>query len=517
MSMTFWFVYFGIVFAILPLILLFRFLLLLFYVYILRRKDRNQAFKTYRRGGVYCSSLALGFMIGTAVALMMVVVVQPGGLDSIAFGLHMLLLAWIPYLAGLLYKLADRVYLVNLAEARLLGKKKPITPHLIHMVKAWVLTATPPLLFFSALGLLYMLNALAWRPVLLLAIVVWATIRGFSSSLLHRWALRSVPIAQTEWADLEPRIQQWAALAGVRVDETLVLYLGEEDVATAAATGLGRKTLLLGSALLRKADWRQIDAIIAHELGHIRKHHLLLYSALSLGQALLFASWFVLYDLRPLAFWLFQQDAPFVIQQQAQSSLTGAWYMLLTFAFLYLFSMDTHHRAEFACDRFSVELAGDPMAMAFGLTTLVALNGTTMKMSGPTHPSAERRMKRLLTEPGRFAPWGKDPVPVFVGKEVLAKGGHHYRYIVPLDQATPRQPVPPQPWSRMPLAARSAAPQGPVEQATSVAPPQEPVEQSEPTAVLQEPAERGAIAAASHERVEQGEPTKEYPQAETRS
>lgn len=507
-----WLVIAEMIFAILALLFVFRLLVLLCYVYVLRRKDRNQAFKAYRRGSVYSSPLALGFMIGIAIGLVMLSAALPGGLDSPSFGLHMMALAFIPYLAAGLYRLADRVYLVKLAEAWLLGKKKPIVPHLVHVAKAWILTATPPLFFFVGLGLFYMLNALAWRPVLLLAIIVWTTIRAFTGSLVHRWALRSVPVAQTEWADLGPRIQQWAALAGVRVDEILVLYLGEEDVATAAVVGLRRKTLLLGSGLLRKADWRQIDAIIGHELGHICKRHLPLYFAFSLAQTLLFASWFVLYDLRPLAFGLFQQEVPIAIQQQAMNSVTGAWYMLLAFAFLYLFNMDLHHRAEFACDRFSIELVGDPMAMAFGLTTLVALNGTTMKMSGPTHPSAERRMKRILTEPGRFAPWGKDPVPMFVGKEVLAKGGQHYRYIVPLDQATPCQPVPPKPWSRMPPSVPLATSQKLTEQGEPAVAPKKPVEQSD-AAVAGEPVE---LAAVSQEPAERGEPTEEYPQAETR-
>ncbi len=499
-----WLILAGIILALLTLLFLARCLILLLRVYVFRPKDRNQAYKAYRRGSVYSSSLALGFVLGITITLVLFAAVQSGGLDARSFGQQMILLPFIPYLVGLSYKLADRVFLVNRAEAWLLRKKKSLVPHMIHVVKSWALTATPPLLFFVALGLLYMLDALAWRPVLLLAIIGWAAIRGFTGLLMYRWTLRNVPVEQTEWADLGPRIRQWAALAGVRIDETIVLYLGEEDVAVAAVTGLRRKTLLLGSGLLRKADWRQIDAIIGHELGHVHKRHLPLYFALSLCQTLLLASWFVLYDLRALAFWFFQQEAPAAIQQQVQGSLTGAWYMLLTFVFLYLFSMDTHHRAEFACDRFSVELVGDPMAMAFGLTTLVSLNGTTLKMSGPTHPSAERRMRRILTAPGRFAPWGKDPVPMFVGKEVLAKGGQHYRYIVPLDQATPRQPVPPLPWSRMPRPAPLAVPQEPARQGEPTGAPEEPVEQNEPSV-------------ASQESVEQSEPTEEYPQAETRS
>ncbi|HEU5229728.1 MAG TPA: M48 family metalloprotease [Ktedonobacteraceae bacterium] len=476
-----WLALAAIIFVIIALLFFFRFLVLLFLVYIMRPKDRNRTYKGYRRGSAFSNALAFGFILGGAVAQLLLSVGLPGGLDATTFGWHMILLAFVSYLAAGLYKLADRVFLVHRADVWLLGRRKRIVPRLVHIVKAWFLTGTPPLLFFVGLGLLYILNALAWQPVLLLAVAVWSVGRGFAGSLMYRWALRTVPIEQTEWADLGPRIQQWTTLAGVRVDEILVLYLGEEDVATAAVVGLGRKTLLLGSALLRKADWRQIDAIVAHELGHIRKRHLPIYYALSLCQALLLASWPVFYDLRPLALWLWQQSTPTVVMlQQAQNAFVGAWYIMFFSALLQLLSMDIHHRAEFACDRYSVELAGDPMAMAFGLTTLVALNGTTMKMSGPTHPSAQRRMKRILTEPGRFAPWGKDPVPMFVGKEVIAKGGQHHRYIVPFDQATPRQPVPPQPWSRMPRPTPSAPTKEPVEQSASTATPQELAEQTEP-------------------------------------
>lgn len=497
-----WLVIAGIIFALLVVLFLFRYLTLLFWVYVFRRKDRNQVFKAYRRGSFFSGFLALECTVMIVTIYFLLVVVQSEGLDSTTFGLNIMLVALIPYLVTVLYKLADGVFLVNRAEAWLLGKKKPLVPRIIYAVKVWALKGTPFLLFFVLLGLLYMLDALAWRPVLLLAFVVWCVIRDFIGT--YRWTLRCMPIAQTQWADMGPRIQQWAELAGVRVDEILVLSLREEDVATAAVTGLGRKTLLLGSALLRNADWRQVDAIIGHELGHIRKRHLPLYAALSLCQVLLLIGWFAFYDLRLVVFGLFLEPE--------QSVLIGALCLFVALLVFSILNRNIHHRAEFACDRFSVELAGDPMAMAFGLTTLVALNGTTMKMSGPTHPSAERRMKRILTKPGRFAPWGKDPVPMFVGKEVLAKGGHHYRYIVPFDQATPLQPVPPQPWSRMPQTAPSTAPQEPVRQNESTTVPQETVEQSEPIAVAKEPVE---LAVAPRESAEQGEPTKECPQAET--
>jgi Zn-dependent protease with chaperone function len=271
-----------------------------------------------------------------------------------------------------------------------------------------------------------------------------------------------VPLAQTEWAALGPRIQGWAALADVRVHDIRVEYLGDSGLANAAAAGLWRHTLFLGADLLANTDWRQRDAVIGHELGHIRLGHMRANAAMSLLKAGLAAGAFAYLDIQGTAIAIVRLLHPDLAEPlDARFGPPSYWPLLgavLAFLWLGVQSLDRwrRHQHELACDRFSVGLAGDPLAKALVLVTIHKLASTTLNARSYTHPSAAERIRALLwmlSQPAPFAPWANWPVPAIV---TFAHQGR--ALTVPLASAPPIAPLPPAPWSRMPPLPAQPAP-----------------------------------------------------------
>jgi len=74
--------------------------------------------------------------------------------------------------------------------------------------------------------------------------------------------------------------------------DILLWPLFEGQVLTAGVMGLVPKFryVLLTPALLQTMNWQELEAVLAHEIGHVKKKHLLLYILLFLGFSLLFSA-----------------------------------------------------------------------------------------------------------------------------------------------------------------------------------------------------------------------------------
>ncbi len=85
------------------------------------------------------------------------------------------------------------------------------------------------------------------------------------------------------------RIEQLCARAGVKYANILKWPLFEGRVITAGVMGLVNKFryILVTDALLNFLTPDEIDAVIAHEIGHVRRHHLWLYILFIVGYMIL--------------------------------------------------------------------------------------------------------------------------------------------------------------------------------------------------------------------------------------
>lgn len=85
------------------------------------------------------------------------------------------------------------------------------------------------------------------------------------------------PLAETEWAPLEPRIRALVAAAGVPVHDVFVMDASRQGSHTNAYfTGFGpTRRIVLYDTLLRQHTPDEVESVLAHELGHWTHHHIL--------------------------------------------------------------------------------------------------------------------------------------------------------------------------------------------------------------------------------------------------
>ena len=128
----------------------------------------------------------------------------------------------------------------------------------------------------------------------------------------------------------------------------------------------GKKRLVLFDTLVNQHPPDEIVAIVAHETGHYKKHHLLKMAAMIMvqtGVMFYLLSWFISW---PPLFEAFFVARPSVYAGLVFFSLLyGVIDFVLGLAVLYV-----SRRHEFAADRFAVETTGRPEVMAMALKRL---------------------------------------------------------------------------------------------------------------------------------------------------
>ena len=120
------------------------------------------------------------------------------------------------------------------------------------------------LFFIIALVLL-----VAWYPALL--------VRMFGCKPMADVALRS-------------HIEDFCRRQGVRFKEICIWPLFEGRVLTAGVLGMlgSYRYLMITPALLESLSQQELDAVVAHEVGHVKKRHILLYLLIFLGFMVVF-------------------------------------------------------------------------------------------------------------------------------------------------------------------------------------------------------------------------------------
>jgi len=74
--------------------------------------------------------------------------------------------------------------------------------------------------------------------------------------------------------------------------DILLWPLFEGQVLTAGVMGMipGFRYVLITPALLETMNWKELEAVLAHEIGHVKKKHLLLYVLIFMGFGILFSA-----------------------------------------------------------------------------------------------------------------------------------------------------------------------------------------------------------------------------------
>ena len=193
-----------------------------------------------------------------------------------------------------------------------------------------------------------------------------------------RWAasLGLAPHAVTH-GPLRDRLFALAAKAGVTLQQLYVLPMRRHRMANAFAVQGG--VVLLSDWLLENLERREVDAVLAHELAHIRLRH---------PRKLAIAA----------AAGVVAGAALVVVAGFATSIVAGVVLSLLVARFV-------SRRCEFEADALAVRLTGDAEALVTALVRIGRLNHVPVHWgraaeSGLTHPSTLRRIEALARAAG---------------------------------------------------------------------------------------------------------------------
>jgi len=202
--------------------------------------------------------------------------------------------------------------------------------------------------------------------------------------------------------DLEGEIRALLQKAGLEVSRVLRVDASRRSRhSNAYFTGIGRvKRIVLFDTLLERLDTREILAVLAHEVGHWKRRHLLKRLVVSEAAALLccYAA-FRLMDAGVLPPLLGMESASFYAQLVILGFLLSLASSLLTPIASFL-----SRRHEQEADRFAIELSGMPDALA---SSLVKMSRDNLSNLHPhplyaavyySHPPVVERVRGLRKE-----------------------------------------------------------------------------------------------------------------------
>jgi Zn-dependent protease with chaperone function len=265
--------------------------------------------------------------------------------------------------------------------------------------------AIPLLLGLSALGFFQNQPELA-VGLLFLSLLVFEVLQ-----LIKFRITRQLPQPLTT-GELRDRIFALAGRLGVRVNQIFILPAGKGQVANAYAAQ--NRVVMFTDYLLEHLNKREVDAVAAHELAHLRHKHPG-KRLLVLGAVLLLPYYFtwlvrtlVGFATEPLTWVMVNPGGETFISHCSNAlSLFEQWsqrdFFLLMFGLtaFYLYSRHCENDA----DATAVRLTGDPEAQITGLLKLNRLNLVPIRWgkaseSWLTHPSSVRRAYRIAAAGG---------------------------------------------------------------------------------------------------------------------
>ena len=197
--------------------------------------------------------------------------------------------------------------------------------------------------------------------------------------------------------DLKERIRNLAKDAGIKVENVYRFNMSKNTKkANAAFTGLGKtKRIILGDTLLENFSHDEIETVIAHELGHYKKKHIV--KNIIIGTATSFLTLFVIA-------WLYKNSLSWFdfksITQIAALPLLALWSMLVGLIQTPLGNI-LSRKFEYEADEYAVTETRTPKVF---INTLEKLNEQNLGDKEPhpfvewffySHPSVKRRVEAI--------------------------------------------------------------------------------------------------------------------------
>ena len=258
-------------------------------------------------------------------------------------------------------------------------------------LKFLLLPLLPLFAYLSLLDLIAHIPFLAQHTYLPIALMVLLIFLAYIyAPLLLGFIWRTVPLADV---NLRNRLHQLAAQDNIKYKDIVIWQT--ESVANAAVAGIApwSRQIFLTNALLKHFSDDEIEAVVAHEFGHIRYKHILTYLMFLIAYFLSYAIYYT-YIGQPLESIL------------STSSLLPAIGLVffISLYFVIIFRA-LSRRFEHQADLYAATLTGKPEVLQLALARLAYLNYIPRSIQRlfeifQTHPSIDRRIKfiELLKE-----------------------------------------------------------------------------------------------------------------------
>lgn len=216
---------------------------------------------------------------------------------------------------------------------------------------------------------------------------------------MHRKTSKTMPCA-LHGGELHDNILKMAERAGVKIQQVFVMPSQHLQMGNAFAMQGGR--VMITDYLLERLTKKETDCVMAHEIGHVKKHHTLLLSwpgflviFLMINVALL-----IIFPLLPSLI-LTDPARIFEIQDWLSQYLSYPIALLLTVLIRYFLS----RRYERSADEFAALLTSDPESMITSLVKLSRMNLMPISWGRwdeglSTHPATLRRVERISKKHG---------------------------------------------------------------------------------------------------------------------
>lgn len=379
----------------------------------------------------------------TLIALVLIVLLLVYGVPFSSLGLPQLPLSSLGYSVALSSVLAlgladvgmtvlvDRKAL-NEFENNMVTQREVLTQKLKQVSTEWV-----PLVLYLQVVLILEQWHFSTLPLILTALGAFLTSALLTyDAFFVRWKQASIPLEQTMWFQLVPRLQAWANTAGIELPElraTQDMQVGKTGI---KLVGLSKPTILVSMTLLRYTDWRQQDALFMYTVGLVKQNFVrkTLISGISIFLVALFLFGLVALLLILKVFWIVPLLAlVFIVLRRSLTMLTRR----------------TLARLHFEADKVGISLTGDPLGLMVALSVMDALNGrSTKRRSSLLLPTTQKRLEaldRFLQDNWPCAPYATTPVQSIIPVQFKT-----HLLTVPFTQSGPsRYPVPPHPYIRL--------------------------------------------------------------------
>jgi STE24 endopeptidase len=232
-----------------------------------------------------------------------------------------------------------------------------------------------------------------WLPVAVVMFILTTLLARIAPKVIFPLFYKFTPLEKEE---LKERINRLCAEAGFHVEGVFSFNMSKNTrKANAAFTGLGKtKRVILGDTLLEKFSEDEIEAVLAHELGHYRHGHI--WKGILLSTVVTFVGLFITSRLYLTSLSLFGIER---IDDLAAFPLLGLWLGLFGFATTPI--MNTISRKhEYEADQYAARKSGNPMAFIGALKKLADVNladsapNPVVEFLFYSHPSIEKRIRR---------------------------------------------------------------------------------------------------------------------------